>query len=207
VDRLRSLLSGVMIRNKRSDVDIKFTKRSAITYSVNLIKEEVKLYDDISMYIREKYLSENNNVLSRFMLKNLQEQMGSSIHAAIPTLKKYAESERLTIEDKSIISEFSDRAENLIINESYSNAKIKQIHNIIDEVNDKVLIFTKYKATQKFIVEYLKGQGYLVAEFHGSLKRKEKEEQVAYFKDKAQIFVCTEAGGEGRNLQFCNCYD
>jgi len=204
VDRLRSLLSGVMIRNKRSDVDIKFTKRSAITYSVNLIKEEVKLYDDVSMYIREKYLSENNNVLSRFMLKNLQEQMGSSIYAAIPTLKKYAESERLTIEDKSIISEFSNRAENLVINESYSNAKVKQMHNIINEVNDKVLIFTKYKATQKFIVEYLKSEGYLVAEFHGSLKRKEKEEQVAYFKDKAQIFVCTEAGGEGRNLQFCN---
>ncbi|MGH4050371.1 MAG: DEAD/DEAH box helicase [Clostridium sp.] len=204
VDRLRSLLSGVMIRNKRSDVDIKFTKRTAITYSVNLLKEEIKLYDDISMFIREKYISKNNSVLTRFTLKNLQEQMGSSIYAAIPTLKRYAEDERLTSDEKSIVSEFSNRAENLIINESYSNAKIKQMHNIIKEVNDKVLIFTKYKVTQKFIVEYLQNEGYLVAEFHGGLKRKEKEEQVAYFKEKAQIFVCTEAGGEGRNLQFCN---
>lgn len=204
VDRLRSLLSGVMIRNKRSDVDIKFTKRTAITYSVNLGKEEIKLYNDISMFIREKYISENNSVLTRFMLKNLQEQMGSSIYAAIPTLEKYAQDDRLTIDEKSIFIEFNNRAKNLIINESYSNAKIKQMHNIIKEVNDKVLIFTKYKTTQKFIVEYLQNEGYLVAQFHGGLKRKEKEEQVTYFKEKAQIFVCTEAGGEGRNLQFCN---
>ncbi|MBX4259214.1 hypothetical protein KTC96_12835 [Clostridium estertheticum] len=111
VDRLRSLLSGVMIRNKRSDVEIKFTKRTAITYSVNLVKEEVQLYDDISMFIREKYISEHNSVLTRFMLKNLQEQMESSIYAAIPTLKKYAEDERLTSDEKSIFSEFSNMAE------------------------------------------------------------------------------------------------
>ncbi|SHH52108.1 DEAD/DEAH box helicase [Clostridium grantii] len=204
VDRLRSLLSGVMIRNKRSDVDIKFTKRKAITYSLNLSVEEQKLYDEISNYIRKIYFSNTPSTLTKFMLKKLQEQMGSSIHSAVSTLDKYSENETLSKKDKEIFKDFSNRAHNILLNEDYSNSKINQVHKIITELNDKVLIFTKYKATQKFIVDYLKNSGFLVAEFHGGLKRKEKEEQVTYFKEKAQIFVCTEAGGEGRNLQFCN---
>ncbi|TCO72185.1 DEAD/DEAH box helicase [Marinisporobacter balticus] len=204
VDKLRNLLSGVMIRNKRSDVDIKFTKRSAITYSLNLPLKEQELYDNISAFIREKYFSDTTGTLTKFMLKKLQEQMGSSIHCAVSTLNKYAEHEKLSIDDKQILKDFSNNAHDLLLDESYSNSKINQVLKIINEVNDKVLIFTKYKATQKFLVDYLKKTGFLVAEFHGSLKRKEKETQVTYFKEKAQIFVCTEAGGEGRNLQFCN---
>ena len=40
--------------------------------------------------------------------------------------------------------------------------------------------------------------------FHGSLARDEKERAIARFKDEAQILISTEAGGEGRNMQFCN---
>ena len=36
VEKLRTLIADVMIRNKRSDVDIKFTKRYAKTIEVNL---------------------------------------------------------------------------------------------------------------------------------------------------------------------------
>ncbi|MCT4594451.1 MAG: DEAD/DEAH box helicase [Anaeromicrobium sp.] len=204
IHRLRNLLSGVIIRNKRSDVDIKFTKRRAITYSLTLSDLEQNLYDEISTFIREKYLNNTTKILTKFMLKNLQEQMGSSIHASISTLNKYAENEKLHMEDQEILKNFSKRANGIINTKNYSNNKIQQVLKIIHEVNDKVLIFTKYRATQKFIVDYLTNEGFLVAQFHGGLKRKDKEEQVRYFKDKAQVFVCTEAGGEGRNLQFCN---
>lgn len=53
VDSLRALLADVMIRNKRSDVDIKFTKRFAVTYNLSLNEEELLLYNNISRFIRK----------------------------------------------------------------------------------------------------------------------------------------------------------
>jgi len=38
---------------------------------------------------------------------------------------------------------------------------------------------------------------------HGELGWREKEEALEFFRDHSQILVSTEAGGEGRNLQFC----
>ena len=40
--------------------------------------------------------------------------------------------------------------------------------------------------------------------FHGSMDKDEKEEAILRFKEESDILICTEAGGEGRNLQFCN---
>jgi len=39
--------------------------------------------------------------------------------------------------------------------------------------------------------------------FHGELGWREKEEALDHFRNTASVLVSTEAGGEGRNLQFC----
>jgi superfamily II DNA or RNA helicase len=67
---------------------------------------------------------------------------------------------------------------------------------------EKFLIFTQFRATQ----EYLRGvlTGFSVELFHGSLSGEEKERAVLRFKNDVEILISTEAGGEGRNLQFCN---
>src|SRR5690625_1449645 len=67
-----------------------------------------------------------------------------------------------------------------------------------------MIVFTKYESTQKYIADLLKEKGFKVAEFHGGLKRKDKEKQITYFREDADVLVSTEVGGEGRNLQFCN---
>jgi len=142
--------------------------------------------------------------MTRFMLKNLQEEMGSSIQAAVGTLNRYSENEMLEAEDREAFLNFSNRAQEIINGGEYNNAKIKQLHSIIEKFNDKLIVFTKYRATQEYIVGYLKKAGIEVAEFHGGLRRKDKEEQIEYFTGNARVLVSTEAGGEGRNLQFCN---
>ena len=40
------------------------------------------------------------------------------------------------------------------------------------------------------------------AEFHGEMGWREKEESLEHFRHHQQVLVSTEAGGEGRNLQF-----
>jgi SNF2 family DNA or RNA helicase len=50
----------------------------------------------------------------------------------------------------------------------------------------------------------LKSRGDSLATFHGGMNPMEKENAVRAFRDKAQVFLSTEAGGEGRNLQFAH---
>lgn len=68
--------------------------------------------------------------------------------------------------------------------------------------DEKVVIFTQFIETQNYLAFALRGNNYKVAIFNGRLTPDEKEAQVKHFRHDAQILISTEAGGEGRNLQF-----
>ncbi len=67
-----------------------------------------------------------------------------------------------------------------------------------------MVIFTQFRATQDMIDRRLKQAGHDVAVFHGGLSRLEKEAAIERFRGRARILLCTEAGSEGRNLQFAH---
>ncbi len=73
-----------------------------------------------------------------------------------------------------------------------------------DRADEKLVIFTGFLKTQELIAAALRHRGYRVAIFNGSMKLEEKEAAVADFRDRAQVLVTTEAGGEGRNFQFAH---
>lgn len=203
VDRLKRLLADVMIRNKRSNVDVQFTKRKAQTTTVPLSALEQELYTELSTFVRRKYHDEQSG-MTRLQLKVLQEQMGSSFYTLASSLQKQMNNEKLNEIDRQTMKRFYEQARHIAQSEATTNAKVRELLTLLSETKDKVLIFTKYQKTQHLLANVLKKQGFLVAEFHGGLKRKEKEEQINFFRDNAQVLVSTEVGGEGRNLQFCN---
>ncbi|MGC9014738.1 MAG: helicase-related protein [Thermoproteota archaeon] len=67
----------------------------------------------------------------------------------------------------------------------------------------KLLIFTEFKDTLEYLVEKIRSWGYSVTYIHGGLSLDKRISAEHEFKDRAQIMVSTEAGGEGVNLQFC----
>jgi len=69
---------------------------------------------------------------------------------------------------------------------------------------EKVVIFTQFIETQEFLAAALRHNGYTVSIFNGRMGIDEKEEAVRSFKANDQILISTEAGGEGRNFQFCH---
>ncbi|MFT8873016.1 MAG: SNF2-related protein [Sporolactobacillus sp.] len=203
-DQLKMLLADVMIRNKRSTVDVTFTKRKAFTSVVELPKAELQFYADVSTFIRNKY-REPEPSISRFQLKNLQEQMGSSFAAMMPALERLASDTKLSAFDRKALQRFRERAQRFVAEgETAQHPKVHQLLDIIDAFKDQVIVFTKYRDTQRLLIDLLRQKGLKVAAFHGGLRRKEKEEQVAYFRGTADVLVSTEVGGEGRNLQFCH---
>lgn len=75
-----------------------------------------------------------------------------------------------------------------------------------DHPEDKVIVFTEFRETQRHLEAELANRGWDVHLFHGQMNPAEKDRAVERFRNDAgpQILISTQAGGEGRNFQFCH---
>lgn len=197
---LKEALSEVMIRNKRSEGSVQFTKRNVDTIHLDFSPDEQMLYDSVSEFIKEQYqlLREEGkgNVLQ---LITLQRQICSSPYAALVSLKNMMESEKTPLDIRGRVTELYKMAESI---PAYT--KVNKAVELIKSIDDKVIIFTEYRATQDFILYMLQQHGIRAVMFRGGFKKSKKDWMTELFKNRFQVLVATEAGGEGINLQFCN---
>ncbi len=91
--------------------------------------------------------------------------------------------------------------------DSKAQVLVQQFSKLFDDdPNAKVLLFTQFRETQRFLQERLSDQGWNVNVFHGQMNPGDKDNAVVRFKNNSgpQVLISTEAGGEGRNFQFCH---
>ena len=86
----------------------------------------------------------------------------------------------------------------------HENEKARGLRELVARVDDKVIVFTQYLRTLQYLRPLLEADGHTVSAFHGGMSPRDKEESVRSFRERNRVFLSTEAGGEGRNLQFCN---
>lgn len=80
--------------------------------------------------------------------------------------------------------------------------KLLTSQGVID--GEKLVIFTEHKDTLLYLEERLTNSGYNVATIHGGMSVDERREsQCRFMNPDVQILICTDAAGEGINLQFC----
>jgi SNF2 family DNA or RNA helicase len=65
-------------------------------------------------------------------------------------------------------------------------------------------VFANFRATLSRLSTALSGAGIAFSVFSGAESAQEKDEAVAAFRDRVPVMLCSESGGEGRNLQFAN---
>ncbi|MGR5962973.1 helicase-related protein [Bacillus paranthracis] len=90
------------------------------------------------------------------------------------------------------------------INRIPFNSKANKALELIKEIDDKVVIFTEYRASQMYLQWFLQQHGISSVPFRGGFKRGKKDWMKELFQNHAQVLIATEAGGEGINLQFCS---
>ena len=82
---------------------------------------------------------------------------------------------------------------------------LRVVRDLLSEEPDtKIVVFTGFKATQKYLADNLGEIGFTASTFHGGQTLDEKERAIRRFRDSSPILISTEAGGEGRNLQFAS---
>ena len=89
------------------------------------------------------------------------------------------------------------------------DAKVEPLLNEIDAIlsedrTQKVIIFTEFVATQTYLQDLLVNRDYTVTILNGGMSIDERNAAMQEFKTSTSIFISTDAGGEGLNLQFAN---
>lgn len=189
-EALRKLINMVMVRNRRSDTKIEWPKRHVHTIFVDLNQQERSLYNSIL----------NKRDATSFSSLTLLREACSSREAVYFSLQKLVEKRK----NEDIPPD--PHIDNIIdcINCIPFNSKAQKALEIIKEINDKVIIFTEYRASQMYLQWFLKQHNISSVPFRGGFKRGKKDWMRDLFQHHAQVLIATEAGGEGINLQFCN---
>lgn len=195
-EHLKQLVNKVMIRNRRQDTGIEWTKRNVETIPIEFSEDEKNLYDAVSNMHREgDWISS-----SQFSVMTLQREACSSREAVFYTLRNMLKKQ----EEPSM--QFEEKIQSLIgkVEAVQRNSKAEKALDYINKINDKVIIFTEYRATQMYLQWFLKQHGITSVPFRGGFKRGKKDWMRELFQNHAQVLIATEAGGEGINLQFCS---
>lgn len=69
---------------------------------------------------------------------------------------------------------------------------------------EKVLIFASFRRTLEHIQQLLAAEKLEYATYSGAESEAEEDAAVAAFRDRVSVLLCSQSGGEGRNLQFAN---
>ena len=97
--------------------------------------------------------------------------------------------------------------------ETGQEAKFERLRQFFSDpryTGEKFIIFTEHRDTLEFLVKRLGGMGFTgqIARIHGGMPYPRREAEVERFRlshaeGGARFLICTDAAGEGINLQFC----
>ena len=91
----------------------------------------------------------------------------------------------------------------------HPDVKVETLTDTLDaflseDRDQKVIIFTEFVATQLHLKELLVNKGFTVTILNGSMSVEDRDTALRDFREHSNIFISTDAGGEGLNLQFAN---
>ncbi|HDJ66772.1 MAG TPA: helicase, partial [Nitrososphaeria archaeon] len=160
--------------------------------------------------MREPELPEERVMISLEEVDDYEERERWEQEKKWETLSIAANKEELKKEIQTV-DRLINMAEEVIRGEH--EVKLRELKKAIEEGfrkiremggNEKILIFTESKDTMEYLVSKLRKWGYSVIFMHGGMSLEDRIRAEKIFRDKAQVMVSTEAGGEGVNLQFCH---
>lgn len=187
---LKQLIDHVMIRNIRENIEFQPSKRIIETVWVTFSEQEASIYQDIQAS------NETTHAFTKIMLLR---ELCSSREACYMSLDKIKNNHS----NQQVIDNLNGLISDLQALPQHAKA-IRTVELIKSIGDEKVIIFTEYRATQIYLQWYLQQNGIQSVPFRGGFSRSKKDWMIQLFKGQAQVLIATEAGAEGINLQFCH---
>ncbi len=196
---LKELLSQVMVRNRRGEVGIKFAERSGETRRLAMTPEQTTLYTAAITFCRQWFPKIYSRTAPLVTIGYLKMLCGSPFRFRESLANNLLPRVRATNDAKleREVKELIRKADAVTL-----DVKLESLVHDLRSHDEKVVLFTQYRGVLSYIAARLRGEGMSLVEFHGGMDSKEKDAAVESFRRDARIFLATDAGSEGRNLQF-----
>jgi superfamily II DNA or RNA helicase len=191
-ERLRQLMRDAMVRNTRAVVALKLPRRHAVTIRVDASQSERAAYQELTAATR-RLAGEGAN---RLVLRHLLGAAGSSPAAAAAAVGRLRERHAGEPFWHGLAQRWA------AVGTGGKEAALLEL--LARNPDEKKLIFAHYRETLDHLADLLAREGFAFARFEGSLSGADKDAAIAAFRERLPVLLCTESGGEGRNIQFCN---
>jgi superfamily II DNA or RNA helicase len=191
-ERLRDLMRGAMVRNTRALAALRLPRRHASTLRATPTEPEAACYRDLTGLAREVAAGGEH----RLAVQHLLAAAGSSPAAAAGAVARFAERHPGDARWTALLERY--RA-------SGPGAKEAALLRLLaHNPAEKKMVFVHHRDSMTHLLDIARRHGMQFALFDGGMSGPEKDAAVAAFRDQVPLLLCSETGGEGRNLQFCN---
>jgi len=197
-ERLRDLMRSVMVRNTRALAALRMPRRQASTLRAVPDSAEALCYDELSSLAREvaANVPDGQAQPHRLSLQHLLAAAGSSPAAAAAAIARMAARFPENTHWSGLL------ARSRAISVGAKEAALMRL--LAQNPAEKKLVFVHHRDTMTHLVDRLGREKLPFAVFSGDMTGPQKDAAVVAFRDHVPLLLCTESGGEGRNLQFCN---
>ncbi|HEX4608971.1 MAG TPA: DEAD/DEAH box helicase, partial [Urbifossiella sp.] len=234
-DRVRSLRTveefhsfhGLINRTRRRDIG-NFTVRKAYTKSIDFTGPQQTLHDRL-LDVQTRLLRRSRGGFPvQFMLTTIRRQAASCFHGLVPLLRdilarRIDEAEWFEMDDLAgpspeIPDVSREEVESLIAEAEGLDAADPKLDCLLGvirgkqaEVGNKVLIFSCFRHTLRYLEANLRREGVRVGLIHGGVKDADRVDIRDRFKlpkaepDALDVLLMSEVGSEGLDYQFCDC--
>ena len=194
-DKLRDLMRGVMVRNTRALAALRMPRRHASTLRATPEAEEAACYEGLTTLVRAVAASGGAGE-HRLSLQHLLAAAGSSPAASSAAIARMAERNPTDKRWSALLARVRAVA---------TGAKEAALMRLLTQnPTEKKLVFVHNRDSMTHLASQLTRRKIPFALFSGDMSGPRKDEAVEAFRDQVPVLLCTESGGEGRNLQFCN---
>jgi ATP-dependent helicase HepA len=220
--------SSLINRTRRRDIG-EFTTRKAETVPTDFTPTQKSLHDDLLAVIARVLARLHGNVNVKFMMTTVSRQAASSLYGLAPTLEDILQGKlaSLDIEGdsaddtehsfdfieqiRSDVESLVVRAKNLDSFDPKAEAFLKVVADKLQMPRNKVLVFSTFRHTLRYLANKLAGASVRFGLVHGDVSDEERSVLRRRFSlpredDNAiDILLSSEVGCEGLDFQFCDC--
>lgn len=222
--------SGIISRTRRRDIG-NFTVRKPFSIMVPFTSAQKELHDSILQVIHEMLSREYCTENTKFMMTTIRRQTASCLFGLVPMLEdilyrhafEVAGEEELfsplsekqmekPLEEK--IQEILEMAETLPPTDHKLDALMEILASKSQEEKNKVMVFSSFRHTLRYLENKLRAAGIRVGLIHGGVddeqrrlfrKRFDPAQTPADSPEALDVLLFSEVGCEGLDYQFCDC--
>ena len=220
--------NDIITRTRRREIEDICIRRTQ-TVNVAFSEEQNNLYDTLIDFESKALMMIHGSKSVKFMMCTIMRQAASCIYGLAPFMKDIVQRKLNQIQEDGELYEYdfelNSNEENTLFelaDEIYKlsdelpdiDPKIDKLIEIIDqkqkEENNKVIIFSSFRHTLKYVFDHLRKRGFRVAQVDGSVPDEDRYKiRERFMLDRSDnraidVLLFSEVGCEGLDYQFCD---